>query len=116
MVREGYTCPVTKRVDLARYTYDDKPDLLEVARIINQSLSEWIQGGTKEAGQKATTEAVIEQFGGSSARAILGSDNLNSPLNAMLLSPIVCRVFCNLGLWFTPLKVAHLVSALCSVG
>ena len=52
-----------------------------------------------------TTGAIIEHFGGFSPRDLLGSENLNSPRNAMLVASFVHILFDNLQLWMTPYKV-----------
>ena len=62
-----------------------------------------------------TAGAIVEHFGGFSTRVLLGSENIQSPKNAMILASNVHTFFDELDLWLTPFKV-DLVSSLCSMG
>ena len=58
MTRENGRCPVSGRVDGKYISEQDDPtklDRLELARIISQSISKGIRGGSEEARQKVQT-------------------------------------------------------------
>jgi len=52
MAREGGHCPITGRADMSIYNSEVEPDILELAHIINQSLSRGVEVGSQKALQK----------------------------------------------------------------
>jgi len=127
--RMDITLPDQRAVQNKRKVMQDK---LEVALVVSQPLSEvseGTQGGVWEhkvepfpkpshstnhteaisTSKFPTVGAIIEHFGGFSTCAVLGSDDLNSPRNAMMLAPVAHWMFDSFNLWLTPFKVGHLV-------
>ena len=61
-----------------------------------------------------TAGAIIEHFSGFSTRVLLGSENLNSPRNAMLFAPLVHKRFDRLDIWLTPFEASGCILNLCT--
>ena len=135
MFRDENCCVFTGILDLTvaksqLRVPERRMDVVQVAHIISQSLSENTEGAAPEVRAKVATcravsastdticlqfewaktaGAIIERFGGFSIHELLGDAVLNSPLNTFAASFAPHQEFDQLDMWLTPAQVCSFV-------
>ncbi|KAI0261957.1 hypothetical protein BC834DRAFT_893435 [Gloeopeniophorella convolvens] len=108
--RDSHCCVFTHRPDFnyPNLTQLEKRmlDVLHVAHIVSQSLSDRIGGMTQAAQDKlrwaVSAAAILDRFTGIGIRNVLSGLDVHNPVNAMMAATVPHILFDTLQVWLTP--------------